>query len=75
MILKARNPFQITGNTPVDSWYSEVKKHDFTGEPRTTGTGHFTQVNYLEGMVWTKETCGKHRRDIRLEIYIQLKLI
>ena len=38
--------FQITGNTPVDSWYSEVKKHDFTGEPRTTGTGHFTQVNY-----------------------------
>jgi len=35
---------KITGNTPVDSWYSEVKKHDFTGEPRTTGTGHFTQV-------------------------------
>ena len=37
--------FQITGNTPVDCWYSEVKKHDFTAEPRTTGTGHFTQVN------------------------------
>lgn len=35
---------KITGNTPVDSWYSEVKKHDFTAEPRTTGTGHFTQV-------------------------------
>ena len=46
MIITARNPFQITGNTPVDSWYSEVKKHDFTGEPRTTGTGHFTQVSY-----------------------------
>ena len=39
--------FQITGNTPVDSWYSEVKKHDFTAEPRTTGTGHFTQVKQL----------------------------
>jgi len=35
---------KITGNTPVDSWYSEAKKHDFTAEPRTTGTGHFTQV-------------------------------
>jgi len=35
---------KINGNTPVDSWYSEVKKHDFTGEPRTTGSGHFTQV-------------------------------
>jgi hypothetical protein len=35
---------QISGNAPVDSWYSEVKKHTFGSEPTTMGTGHFTQI-------------------------------
>lgn len=29
---------------PVQSWYDEVHKHQFGGEPRSSGTGHFTQV-------------------------------
>lgn len=28
----------------MDSWYSEIKDHSFGVEPRSTGTGHFTQV-------------------------------
>ncbi len=28
----------------MDSWYSEMTKHQFGSEPRTLGTGHFTQV-------------------------------
>lgn len=35
---------QISGNDAVDSWYSEVSKHHFGTEPRSMGTGHFTQV-------------------------------
>ncbi|KAJ8321173.1 hypothetical protein KUTeg_001298 [Tegillarca granosa] len=33
-----------TGVEVTEQWYSEIKKHDFSCEPRTTGTGHFTQV-------------------------------
>lgn len=35
---------KVEGNVPVDSWYSEVKNHQFGKEPMTTGSGHFTQV-------------------------------
>ncbi len=35
---------QVSGRTPVDSWYSESKKHMFGCEPHSTATGHFTQV-------------------------------
>lgn len=32
------------GKDPVDSWYAEIKAHKFSEEPKTTATGHFTQV-------------------------------
>lgn len=35
-----------SGKEACDQWYSEISKHDFKTEPRSTGTGHFTQ------MVW-----------------------
>lgn len=45
--------FIITGNSPVDTWYKEVSKHDFGKEPKDLSTGHFTQV------VWkTSELLG-----------------
>ena len=34
----------VKGRVPVDSWYSEMKKHPFGREPTSTDTGHFTQV-------------------------------
>ncbi|XP_065157178.1 uncharacterized protein [Atheta coriaria] len=38
----------IKGSEPVDMWYREVKKHDFTKEPTLLSTGHFTQVVWKE---------------------------
>lgn len=35
---------EVTGQEAVDSWYSEIKKHQFGCEPRSLGSGHFTQV-------------------------------
>lgn len=35
-----------TGREACEQWYSEISKHDFSSEPRTLGSGHFTQ------MVW-----------------------
>ncbi|XP_060558479.1 uncharacterized protein LOC132718772 isoform X2 [Ruditapes philippinarum] len=35
-----------TGREACEQWYSEISKHDFHSEPRTLGSGHFTQ------MVW-----------------------
>lgn len=35
-----------TGREACEQWYSEISKHDFNNEPRTLGSGHFTQ------MVW-----------------------
>lgn len=32
------------GKDAVDAWYDEINKHTFGVEPKTTGTGHFTQV-------------------------------
>jgi len=32
------------GDKPVESWYDEIKKYQFGIEPRSMGTGHFTQV-------------------------------
>ncbi|KAK3593730.1 hypothetical protein CHS0354_013628 [Potamilus streckersoni] len=37
-----------TGQQATDQWYSEISKHDFTKEPRSSGTGHFTQVVWKE---------------------------
>lgn len=34
----------VTGNEPVDSWYSEIKDYNFSAGQFTPGTGHFTQV-------------------------------
>lgn len=41
---------QVQGKDAVDSWYDEIKQHTFGVEPKTTGTGHFTQV------VWSDST-------------------
>jgi glioma pathogenesis-related protein 2 len=35
---------RVHGKDAVDAWYDEIKQHTFGIEPRTTGTGHFTQV-------------------------------
>jgi len=32
------------GSNVVESWYSEIEQHEFGVEPRSMGTGHFTQV-------------------------------
>ncbi|CAG9768166.1 unnamed protein product [Ceutorhynchus assimilis] len=36
--------FRINGNTPVDTWYEEVKLHPFGREPSNLKSGHFSQV-------------------------------
>ncbi|XP_018335434.1 uncharacterized protein LOC108744254 isoform X2 [Agrilus planipennis] len=36
--------FKITGNSPVDAWYDEIKYHTFGREPNSLKSGHFTQV-------------------------------
>lgn len=38
------SPDAYTGQEVTDQWYSEVKMHQFGGEPRSLSTGHFTQV-------------------------------
>jgi glioma pathogenesis-related protein 2 len=35
---------KVHGKDAVDAWYDEIKDHVFGVEPKTTGTGHFTQV-------------------------------
>ena len=32
------------GHVPVETWYKEIEKYDFTKGEFTSGTGHFTQV-------------------------------
>ncbi|XP_058121842.1 uncharacterized protein LOC131281286 [Anopheles ziemanni] len=34
----------VTGQEPVENWYSEIDLHVFGKEPATLKTGHFTQV-------------------------------
>ncbi|KAM9324102.1 uncharacterized protein PAF06_000100 [Gastrophryne carolinensis] len=38
------NPRDLTGNEPVDSWYSEIKNYNFSKPGFSSNTGHFTQV-------------------------------
>jgi len=35
---------KVSVKEAVDSWYQEVKKYTFGVEPRTSGTGHFSQL-------------------------------
>ncbi|XP_050302498.1 uncharacterized protein LOC126740500 isoform X3 [Anthonomus grandis grandis] len=45
--------FKINGNTPVDTWYEEIKNHPFGREPSNLKSGHFSQV------IWkSSETLG-----------------
>ncbi|KAM9497006.1 uncharacterized protein Hap1MRO34_003216 [Clarias gariepinus] len=37
-------PKKLTGEEPVDSWYSEIKDYDFGKPGFGSNTGHFTQV-------------------------------
>lgn len=44
-ILYSSNPSHVVnGKDAVDAWYKEIEQHTFGQEPRSTGTGHFTQV-------------------------------
>lgn len=48
-ILSSSDPnHKVNGKDAVDAWYDEIKQHTFNQEPRTTGTGHFTQVVWKE---------------------------
>lgn len=38
----------VEGKNAVEAWYGEIKDHTFGQEPKTTGTGHFTQVVWKE---------------------------
>lgn len=37
-----------SGKDVTEYWYSEIKDHQFGTEPRSSGTGHFTQVVWKE---------------------------
>lgn len=53
--------FAVSGKDPVDKWYSEIKDHKFGREPTSLGSGHFTQVVWVDtkevgvGMAKSKE--------------------
>ncbi|KAM8934540.1 Golgi-associated plant pathogenesis-related protein 1 isoform 3-T3 [Pelodytes ibericus] len=38
------NARELSGNEPVDSWYSEIKNYNFSRPGFGSNTGHFTQV-------------------------------
>ncbi|XP_013774114.1 probable pathogenesis-related protein CaO19.6200 [Limulus polyphemus] len=65
------NPkIQISGEAPVDEWYSEIDKYPFGEEPSFFNSGHFTQV------VWRSSTemgvgkaCGKANKIIVVANY------
>ncbi|CAH1180815.1 unnamed protein product [Phyllotreta striolata] len=43
--VQSSNPnFTVTGKRTVDSWYEEIKCHEFGREPSSLASGHFTQV-------------------------------
>lgn len=43
--VKSSNPnFTTDGKEAVDSWYDEIKCHQFGVEPSSLASGHFTQV-------------------------------
>ena len=41
---------KVNGKDAVDAWYDEIKQHTFGVEPKTTGTGHFTQVVWKDSL-------------------------
>lgn len=44
----------MDGKDAVDAWYDEIKQHKFGVEPKTTGTGHFTQVVWKDSKLLGK---------------------
>jgi len=54
---------KVHGKDAVDAWYDEIKQHTFGVEPKTTGTGHFTQVVWMDsqklGVGVTKNSKGQ----------------
>eukprot|EP00095_Tigriopus_kingsejongensis_P005921 maker-scaffold825_size91437-snap-gene-0.18 protein:Tk05921 transcript:maker-scaffold825_size91437-snap-gene-0.18-mRNA-1 annotation:"golgi-associated plant pathogenesis-related protein 1" len=53
---------KVHGSAPVDKWYSEMNNHHFGIEPRTTASGHFTQVVWKDskklGIAMAKSKSG-----------------
>ncbi|XP_023221216.1 Golgi-associated plant pathogenesis-related protein 1-like [Centruroides sculpturatus] len=54
---------QVSGQKAVDSWYSEIKFHQFGREPTSLKSGHFTQVIWKEskelGVAYSRSKSGK----------------
>jgi len=52
-----------SGDKAVESWYDEIKQHQFGIEPRSMGTGHFTQVVWKDskslGIAKARSSTGK----------------
>jgi len=53
----------VSGDKAVESWYDEIKQHQFGTEPRSMGTGHFTQVVWKNskhlGIAKARSSSGK----------------
>jgi uncharacterized protein YkwD len=56
--------YVVSGKDPVESWYSEIKVHNFSREPTSLDSGHFTQVVWKKsrelGMGRAKSKTGKY---------------
>lgn len=54
---------KVSGQKAVDSWYSEIKYHQFGREPTSLKSGHFTQVIWKEsrelGVAYSRSKSGK----------------
>lgn len=54
---------KVSGQKAVDSWYSEIKYHQFGREPSSLKSGHFTQVIWKEskelGVAYSRSKSGK----------------
>jgi len=52
-----------SGDKAVESWYDEIKDHQFGKEPNSMGTGHFTQVVWKNsknlGIAKARSSSGK----------------
>lgn len=62
VILSATNrditwTFFDLGSAPVSSWYSEIQYYNFSNPVYSSGTGHFTQVVWLDSQLFGLGYC------------------